>query len=105
MLCEGLQLADKLVLRPLRMHDTSEGPQDALWRIDWHRDNGHVAVVDIQLMPVKKTEAPAGNDTQISAAAVNTQPCAGKECRPLQVLRVTAWLRLWVRRLLLLKEG
>ena len=46
-LCEGLQLIDKLVFRLLRMHDPSEGPKDTLWGIDWHRDNGHIAIVDI----------------------------------------------------------
>ena len=95
-LCEGLQLADELGLRPLCMYDTSEGPQDALRRIDRHRDDGHVAVVYVQLMPVEKAEAPAGSDIQISAAAANTQPVPGKRRRPLQVLIVTAWLVLYM---------
>ena len=95
-LCKGLQLADDLVLRLLRMRNTSERPQDALRGIDGHRDNGDIAVVDVQLMPVKEAEAPAGNDRQISAAAVNPQPMPGTRRRPLQVLRNTAWLQLWI---------
>ena len=79
-----LQLVDKLMLRLLGMHDPSQGPQDALWGIDRHRDNGHIAVIDIQLMPVKKAKAPAGVDRQISAAAVNIWLVSVKRRRPLQ---------------------